>query len=91
MVVPIFADQFFWGARVHEFGAGPVPLPFSRLSAEGLAAAISRAMTVESVRGRAMALSSRLRKEDGVGQAIRALRSIWRLGSEERESRAACG
>ena len=40
VVVPVFADQPFWGKRVFQLGAGPPPMQVRDLTEETLAAAI---------------------------------------------------
>ncbi len=40
LVCPVFGDQPFWGARVHEIGAGPAPIPQKKLTPGRLAAAL---------------------------------------------------
>ncbi|TYC51959.1 glycosyltransferase family 1 protein [Rhodobacterales bacterium] len=40
LVCPVFADQHFWGARVHAIGAGPAPLKQKTLTVERLATAL---------------------------------------------------
>jgi sterol 3beta-glucosyltransferase len=67
IVVPFFADQHFWGARVAALGAGPQPIRRRQLSAGRLAAAIGEALTNPAIRARAAALGQRIRAEDGVG------------------------
>jgi sterol 3beta-glucosyltransferase len=69
VVCPFFADQPFWGRRVHALGAGPLPVPARRMSAARLERAISEAVHDPAMRQRAAALSERIRREDGVGQA----------------------
>jgi sterol 3beta-glucosyltransferase len=70
VVVPVFADQPFWGRRVSELGAGPEPIPVKRLSIEALAAAIHRATTDESIRSRAADIGRTIRAENGVARAV---------------------
>jgi UDP:flavonoid glycosyltransferase YjiC (YdhE family) len=70
IIVPFFLDQFFWGRRVFELGAGPEPIPRKRLDAPTLAAALRLATTDGNMRHRAAALSKRIRAEDGVGRAV---------------------
>ncbi|MGH2606666.1 MAG: glycosyltransferase [Anaerolineales bacterium] len=72
VIVPFVFDQFYWGNRLAEMGAGPRPIPFGRLTAERLAQAIHAASDGE-VRRRAAELGSRVRAEDGVGKAIQLL------------------
>ena len=68
IVVPSFADQFFWAERVAALGAG-VNLPRRKLTTESLAGAI--ADTADADLGRkASALGARLRAENGVERAV---------------------
>lgn len=69
VVVPIFADQPFWGGRVFHLGAGPRPIPARQLSEEALVDAI-RATASAEMRGRAGALGRQIRAEDGVERAV---------------------
>ncbi len=69
VVVPIFADQPFWGSRVYDLGAGPRPIPAKRLTEENLAKAI-QAVLGRPMRERATALGASIRKEDGVPTAV---------------------
>ncbi|WP_420456119.1 glycosyltransferase [Rubrivirga sp.] len=73
VVVAHFGDQPYWGRRVHALGVGPAPLLKKRLTAPQLVAAISAATTDDAMRRRAEALGKRLRAEDGVGVAVRAI------------------
>ena len=74
VVVPSFADQFFWGERVETLGLG-VNLPRRRLTIESLSGAILTT-NEENVRTRAAELGVRLRAENGVERAIDQLTSI---------------
>jgi hypothetical protein len=64
VVVPFFGDQPFWGAMVARAGAGPSPIPFKDLTAEGLANAILTALKPETLE-RAKELGERIREEKG--------------------------
>lgn len=70
IVVPFTMDQPFWGARVAALGVGPAPIRRRRLTAEGLAAALSRAVSDEAMRARAAEMGARIRQEDGVADAV---------------------
>lgn len=70
IIIPFFADQFFWGRRVFELGVGPQPIPRRRLSAEQLAAALRTATGDEGIKARAAALGQRVQTEDGVARAV---------------------
>lgn len=64
VVVPHALDQFAWGRRVFELGAGPKPIPKRKLTAEGLAAAIQKALEPGTKRA-ASALGENIRQENG--------------------------
>jgi UDP:flavonoid glycosyltransferase YjiC (YdhE family) len=69
LVVPFVYDQFFWGRRVELAGVGPRPVPFAALSADRLAAALTR-LADGDVRAAAQRLGERIRQEDGVTRAV---------------------
>jgi sterol 3beta-glucosyltransferase len=71
--VPKLGDQPFWAARLAALGAGPPPIPFKRLTAPALTAAIRDAITRPSYQAQAQALASRLAREDGTAPVVRAL------------------
>lgn len=71
IVVPFFGDQPFWGNVVHNSGAGPPPIPQKHVNAEKLEQAI-RFCDGESVREAAARLSAQIKREDGVGAAVRS-------------------
>jgi UDP:flavonoid glycosyltransferase YjiC (YdhE family) len=73
VVIPSFGDQFFWADRVSALGAGPAPIPRTRLTAARLAEAIRSATTEGSIGLRAEILGRRLQAEDGVAAAVAAL------------------
>jgi UDP:flavonoid glycosyltransferase YjiC (YdhE family) len=70
IVVPFTADQPFWGNQVFRLGVGPQPIPKKKLTAVTLAAAITLAVSDESMRERAAVLGAEFRKEDGVREAV---------------------
>ncbi|MBM3473172.1 MAG: glycosyltransferase family 1 protein [Armatimonadetes bacterium] len=76
VVVPVFADQPFWGRRLVDLGVGPQPIPHRRLTAQGLAGAITAAVSDEPMRRRAKELGQTIRAEDGVARAVRLVPSL---------------
>jgi sterol 3beta-glucosyltransferase len=70
MIIPHFADQPFWGARVAALGVGPKPMRWTELTVETLAAALRRIATDQAMRERAQDLGRRMNAEDGVGTAV---------------------
>jgi len=71
-VIPHTADQFTWGRRVYELGAGAKPLPRKRLSAEKLAQAIDAALANET-RKKAGDLGRKIQCENGVQAAVKII------------------
>lgn len=76
VVIPHFADQPYWGRRVHALGVGPRPLPRHRLTAAGLGEAIREAVTDAAMRRRAATLGARIRDEDGLADAVAIIRQV---------------
>jgi sterol 3beta-glucosyltransferase len=73
VVVPHNFDQPYWGNRIARLGAGPPPILRRNLNPRRLASALDRALTDAGIRRRAAALGERIRAEDGVAEAVRAV------------------
>jgi sterol 3beta-glucosyltransferase len=71
--VPVLLDQRFWAARLAALGAATAPLPYRRLTADRLAAAIRAATTNAVHRTAARRLAARLAAEDGCAPVLAAL------------------
>ena len=69
VVVPHFADQFWWGKRLHTLGVAARPLPRWRLSEVRLARRIDDALAPAPCH-RATSLARRVGDEDGCGRAV---------------------
>ncbi|WP_158591159.1 glycosyltransferase [Kocuria tytonis] len=69
VVVPHFADQFYWGSRLHALGVAPRPLRRQALTGPRLARLIREALD-PAVAARAELLAERVRAEDGCGRAV---------------------
>lgn len=76
VVVPILADQPYWGQRVYKLGVGTKPLNGKKLTAEKLAAAIIEATTNPTIQANVTALSQKIAAEDGVGEAVKAIKAF---------------
>ncbi|MBL8045001.1 MAG: glycosyltransferase family 1 protein [Anaerolineales bacterium] len=76
IIIPFFADQPFWGARVADLGVGPAPIPRPQLTAERLAQALAQATTNRALQQRAAQLGERIRAEDGVAQAVTVIDTV---------------
>ncbi|KAL1897370.1 hypothetical protein Sste5346_004106 [Sporothrix stenoceras] len=75
VVVPFFGDQPFWGSLVAQAGAGPDPIPFSRLTSEQLATAIEQALKPET-KTKAAALGDKIRDDKDGGGAVVGAKSF---------------
>lgn len=73
VVVPVTADQPFWGAQLHRRGLASRPVPVRRLTAETLTHAAVEAL---ACRERAAEVGDAMRQEDGVGAALDVLESL---------------
>ena len=70
VICPFFADQPFWGRRVHALGAGPMPIPQRELSAARLAQAITTATSDTQIAIAATSLGEHLKAERGVEDTV---------------------
>ncbi|KAE8334729.1 hypothetical protein BDV24DRAFT_172028 [Aspergillus arachidicola] len=71
VIVPFFGDQPFWGHIVAQAGAGPMPVPYKRLTPDRLAAAIFQALEPQT-REHAEEIGRNMRLETGVQNAVRS-------------------
>jgi UDP:flavonoid glycosyltransferase YjiC (YdhE family) len=71
IVVPHVIDQFYWGQRVHQLGAGPKYISRGKLEVRKLSEAIHQALQDGRIRSRAAELGDCIRAEaDGVTEAV---------------------
>ena len=64
LVVPFFGDQPFWGAMIARAKAGPDPIPYKKLNAEKLSAAINFCLKEDTVE-QAKLYGEKIREEKG--------------------------
>ena len=76
IIIPFFGDQFFWGQRVAELGAGPEPVPPKRLTVERLTRAIQEVLTDRTIRQKAIDLGVKIQAEDGIDKAVSVIKHI---------------
>jgi UDP:flavonoid glycosyltransferase YjiC (YdhE family) len=71
--LPVAGDQAFWARRLDVLGTSAATLPFRKLTADALAAAITTAMTDQGLRANAKAVAAKLAEEDGAGAVVQAV------------------
>jgi len=77
LVIPHIADQFFWGQRVHQLGAGPPPIHRVKLDAAGLAAALQDLTHNRALHSVASLLGEQIRAENGVDDTVRLIEETF--------------
>ena len=75
-VVAHIGDQWYWGRRVHELGVGAAPLRRHDLTADRLTGTIRAFIRDSTIQVKAASLGERIRAEDGVGNAVRAVEQL---------------
>ena len=75
IVVPFFADQPVWGARLEQLGVSPATHPRLELTSDRLAKSIRRIVEDDSFYQRAQQLKAQIAEEDGVGKAVAVIES----------------
>ncbi|RYO97418.1 hypothetical protein DL763_002767 [Monosporascus cannonballus] len=82
MVVPFFGDQYFWGSVIGSAGAGPMPVPYKRLTTEALAEGIKFCLT-DKAKAEAGKIAESIELEgDGAKNAVRSFHSHLCLEGE---------
>ncbi|WKU03369.1 glycosyltransferase [Micromonospora sp. HUAS LYJ1] len=76
VVLPSFADQFFWAHRVPALGVGPRPLPLKRLTESGLAQRLVEVTTNPEYDSRAKIIAAGMDAEDGPNTAATAVNDL---------------
>lgn len=71
--VPVYSDQPFWADRLQRLGVSAATIPYPKLTADRLAAAIRLAVTGSGVRMNAARTAAALADEDGIGAAVRII------------------
>ena len=72
-MVPFLFDQYFWGQRIADLGAGPRPIPFKKLTPRTLADSIQKMVNDTDMHAAATSMGEKMSHEDGVFSAIRLI------------------
>ncbi|MBD3274867.1 MAG: hypothetical protein GF372_06120 [Candidatus Marinimicrobia bacterium] len=70
LVIPHLADQFYFGRRVHELGAGPKPIPRKNLNAKSLKSALDELLENETFQAESERLGRKIQQENGVENIV---------------------
>ncbi|GCE12427.1 glycosyltransferase [Tengunoibacter tsumagoiensis] len=76
IVIPHISDQWFWGERVVQLGAGPQPISRKHLTSQKLAEHLHSVLHNQKMRQKAREIGNRLQNEDGVDQAVKAINAL---------------
>ena len=76
LVCPLLGDQPFWGARLHDIGAGPEPLRMKKLTADRLAGRITTLLSHPDFASRAEEVGASIREEHGTAVAADIIEQI---------------
>ena len=76
IIVPHFADQYFWARRAKQLGVSPEPIARKKLTSARLAEALSQVATDRQMRQRAGTLAEKLQREDGVQRAVQIIEHL---------------
>ncbi len=76
VVVPHFADHFYWADALHKRGVAPVPVRRGALNERRLTAALREVLESTTMRARAAELEAVLAPEAGLANACEKLRSL---------------
>lgn len=79
MIVPFFGDQYFWGAMVGKSGAGPEPVPYKRLTVDGLADGIKYLLTDEAKSAAGEIAASIEKDGDGAKNTVDSIQRHMRM------------
>jgi len=76
VVVPFVFDQFYWGKRIMELGAGPVTVPFRKLNVKRLRDMILSGVGNLQMQEKAKEIADKIRSENGIQNAVDVIRNI---------------
>lgn len=82
VVVPFILDQFFWGEQLRKRGVAPPPIPYKKLTAPDLTAALRSVLADNNMRSAAATLGARIRAEDGFAAAVAAIERAGKAGAK---------
>ncbi|MCW4351985.1 glycosyltransferase [Hoyosella sp. YIM 151337] len=73
VICPFTGDQPFWARQMHRIGVSPPPVSQADITAEGLARAITHAVTSSTIAAKAAQFAQTANSEHGVTQAVQII------------------
>lgn len=77
LVIPHIIDQFIWGGRTFELGAGPRPISRKKLNVQAIADALSQMRRDSAMRQKAVALGEKINRERGIELAVEKIEDTF--------------
>jgi sterol 3beta-glucosyltransferase len=77
VVLPHVIEQYFWGERVYELGAGSQPVPRDKWSVPLIASAFTQVVEDDQLSTQAEELGKRIRQECGIQTAVKMIEDEW--------------
>lgn len=84
IVIPVSADQFFWGRRMKALKLSPAPIPYKKLTMETLSEALHQVSTDRTIIDQARRTGELVRKEDGVQRTVVEIERLYRKRRKEK-------
>jgi UDP:flavonoid glycosyltransferase YjiC (YdhE family) len=82
VVIPHFADHFYWAAALYERGVSPRPIPRRRLTVDRLANTLHAVLESAKYRRAARRVSEQMARENGLESASREIISCGVAGNQ---------
>jgi UDP:flavonoid glycosyltransferase YjiC (YdhE family) len=76
IIVPHALDQYYWGHQVYRSRLGPKPIWRSGLNAKRLSSAIRETLSNAEIKRKAIAVSERIKRENGLDLTVREVLNI---------------
>jgi UDP:flavonoid glycosyltransferase YjiC (YdhE family) len=79
--VPLYFtdEQKSWAERLYKLGIASKPLDYGKFTPQQLADNMKEVINSVKIKDRAMELSAKMKKEDGVAETIKALEEFYRI------------
>lgn len=76
-IIPHFADQYFWGERVHQLGCGPKPVCRKKMQVKDWIKNLADLSANKNYESAASTISHKIVQEDGVQNAVQIIENWY--------------